>query len=245
MKLFFIRHGDPDYEKDSLTEKGFREASLLADYLYQTHFHMDHCYVSPLGRAKDTARFTLEKLQAQAVEMEWLKEFPCRIWRPDTDDKKKICWDWLPADWTVNDDFYSYEHWIENERMSEGEVGEEYRRVTSAFEELLNKHGYKKEGRVFMAERANNETIVFFCHFGITAVLLSYLLSISPMILWHNFVAAPSSVTSVVTEERRKGIASFRVTGYADISHLKTANEPAAPAARFCECFDNDDERHD
>ena len=117
--------------------------------------------------------------------------------------------------------------------------------MTSAFEELLNRHGYKKEGRVFMAERANNETIVFFCHFGITAVLLSYLLSISPMILWHNFVAAPSSVTSVVTEERRKGIASFRVTGYADISHLKTANEPAAPAARFCECFDNDDERHD
>ena len=30
-KLFIVRHGDPDYEKDSLTEKGFREAELLSD----------------------------------------------------------------------------------------------------------------------------------------------------------------------------------------------------------------------
>ncbi len=26
MKLIFIRHGDPDYEHDTLTEKGIREA---------------------------------------------------------------------------------------------------------------------------------------------------------------------------------------------------------------------------
>lgn len=30
MRILLIRHGDPDYEKDSLTEKGFREADLLA-----------------------------------------------------------------------------------------------------------------------------------------------------------------------------------------------------------------------
>ena len=245
MKLYFIRHGDPDYEKDSLTEKGFREAQLLADHFHQTGFHIDHCYVSPLGRAKDTARFTTEKLWVQAVEQEWLQEFPCRIWRPDAKEKKKICWDWLPADWTAVDDFYSSEHWMENERMSAGDVGEEYEKVTASFETLLNRHGYKKEGRIFKAEAANNDTIVFFCHFGITCVLLSYLLNISPMILWHGFAAAPSSVTKVVTEERRKGTASFRVVEYADITHLKIANEPPSPAARFCECFDNEDERHD
>ena len=30
MRLLMIRHGDPDYEKDSLTETGWREAELLA-----------------------------------------------------------------------------------------------------------------------------------------------------------------------------------------------------------------------
>ena len=31
MKLLLIRHGDPDYTIDSLTEKGHREAQLLAE----------------------------------------------------------------------------------------------------------------------------------------------------------------------------------------------------------------------
>lgn len=30
MNIYIIRHGDPDYEKDSLTEKGWREAELLS-----------------------------------------------------------------------------------------------------------------------------------------------------------------------------------------------------------------------
>ena len=29
MRILIIRHGDPDYEHDSLTEKGLREANLL------------------------------------------------------------------------------------------------------------------------------------------------------------------------------------------------------------------------
>ena len=31
MRILMIRHGDPDYVNDTLTEKGWREAALLAD----------------------------------------------------------------------------------------------------------------------------------------------------------------------------------------------------------------------
>ena len=31
MRLLIIRHGDPDYAHDTLTEKGHREAALLAE----------------------------------------------------------------------------------------------------------------------------------------------------------------------------------------------------------------------
>ena len=31
MKLLIIRHGDPDYSIDSLTEKGWKEARFLAE----------------------------------------------------------------------------------------------------------------------------------------------------------------------------------------------------------------------
>ena len=47
-----------------------------------------------------------------------------------------------------------------------------------------------------------------------------------------------------VTEERRDGLASFRMTGFGDISHLYAGNEEPSFMARFCECYD-DDTRHD
>lgn len=59
MRLLLIRHGEPDYEHDSLTKKGFKEAEYLAEYLADVK--IDQCYVSPLGRAKATAAPTLEK----------------------------------------------------------------------------------------------------------------------------------------------------------------------------------------
>ena len=31
MRIIFVRHGEPDYTKDSLTEKGWREARFLAE----------------------------------------------------------------------------------------------------------------------------------------------------------------------------------------------------------------------
>ena len=108
---------------------------------------------------------------------------------------------------------------------------------------LLARHGYRHNGRVFDVVDGNHDTIVLFCHFGVESVLLSHLLSVSPMPLWHNFVALPTSVTTVVTEERERGIATFRVQQFGDLSHLYAAGEPPAFAARFCECFD-DDTRH-
>ena len=33
MRILIIRHADPDYANDTLTEKGWKEASLLADRL--------------------------------------------------------------------------------------------------------------------------------------------------------------------------------------------------------------------
>ena len=66
-----------------------------------------------------------------------------------------------------------------------------------------------------------------------------------PMVLWHGCVAAPSSVTTLTTEERRQGIAAFRMSAFGDISHLYANNEPPAFAARFCEAYGNKDQRHD
>lgn len=242
MKLLIIRHGDPDYSIDSLTEKGWREAEYLSEKLEK--LKVKEFYVSPLGRAKNTASCTLKKMERTAVEKEWLREFAPQINRPDVKGYKKISWDWLPQDWMQEERFFDCEKWMEAPALKEGKVGEEYDWVIRNFDAVLKEHGYEREGRYYRAVTPNEDTLVFFCHFGLGCVLLSHLLNISPMVLWHHTCAAPTSVTTVVTEERRKGIASFRMLSFGDVSHLYANDEEPAFAARFCETYESD-QRHD
>lgn len=243
MQLLIIRHGDPDYSIDSLTEKGWREAEILSDRL--SKLDIKEFYVSPLGRAKDTASLTLKKMNREAIELPWLQEFfRADIARPDVEGRS-IAWDWLPQDWTAEENFYDKKKWLDTPVMQDSTIAQEYRWVTEGLDTLLAEHGYIRSGNYYRVEKANTDRIVLFCHFGVECVLLSHLLGISPMVLWHGFCAAPTSVTTVNTEERRKGIASFRVSSFGDISHLYAADEPASFQARFCECYGKEGERVD
>ncbi|MCM1213643.1 MAG: histidine phosphatase family protein [Lachnospiraceae bacterium] len=242
MKLLIIRHGDPDYEKDSLTEKGWREAALLAERMGKTE--ITDFYVSPLGRARDTASLTLEKMGRTAAECDWLQEFPPRILRPDVAPGRMIAWDWLPQDWTAEPAYFDKERWASTEIMREGHVGEMYDKVVQGLDGVLAEHGYVRNGAFYHTQRGNRDVLAFFCHFGVECVLLSHLMNVSPMILWHHMCAAPSSVTTVYTEERREGKAVFRVSSFGDISHLYAGGEEPAFSARFCEICDSGD-RHD
>lgn len=243
MRILIVRHGDPDYEKDSLTKKGWKEAKLLAERLAK--LDVKAFYVSPLGRAKDTASCTLEKMGRTAEECSWLQEFPPMVLRPDNPIKSNVAWDWLPEDWMKREAFFHKDLWYLEKEMKEAGVKDAYCHVIDKFDQLLAEYGYQRDGDYYKVCQANRDTIVFFCHFGLECVLLSHLMNVSPMILWHHMCAAPTSVTTIYTEERRKGIASFRVNSFGDISHLYVGNEEPAFAARFCEIYDCMEERHD
>ena len=160
MRLLIVRHGDPDYSIDSLTEKGWKEAEYLSERL--SKLDVKDFYVSPLGRAKDTASFTLKKMNRTAVECDWLREFDVLIDRPDVTDRQKRLWDWLPQDWTQDERFYRYDHWYENERFQQSDVKRYYDHVTGEFDKLLAEHGYVREGHYYRVEKPNEDTLVFF-----------------------------------------------------------------------------------
>ena len=121
MKLLIIRHADPDYSIDSLTEKGKTEAQALAEKLENTK--IDYFYCAPLGRAKDTAEYTLNKKGRKLDAIyDWLQEFPVSINKPDCPDDDTV-WDWIPSIWTNEERFYSKEEWYNVNVMKEGNVG--------------------------------------------------------------------------------------------------------------------------
>lgn len=230
MEILIIRHGDPDYSIDSLTPQGWKEAELLSQKL--TKMEITAFYSSPLGRAKDTAAPTLQKLNREMTILDWLEEIGDE------------CRDFLPSYWTNVEEYYSKEDWYKPEQMQLTDAKDVCDKVKQGLDELLAEYGYVREGNVWRVERESHARIALFCHYGISGVILSHLTGVSPVIYWHNFAAAPSSITTVVTEERRKGIACLRVRSYGDTGHLYAGGEEPSFACRFCECF-SDDTRHD
>ena len=242
MKLLIIRHADPDYSVDSLTETGKIEAELLSRRLEKLNIKEFYC--SPLGRAIDTSLPTLKKLGRKAKILPWLQELPVHVYKTNY-SKPDIPWDWLPSDWSSRPEFYDREKWWTAHEFSSVNLKNAVDEVWAGLDQLTANHGYVREGNIYRVAEPNDDTVVLFCHFGLECVLLSHLLGISPMPLWHGLCAAPSSVTTLVTEERRKGIACFRMSSFGDISHLYIDGREPSFSARFCETYDKSDQRHD
>lgn len=241
MRLLFIRHGDPDYEHDCLTEKGIKEAKLLSKRMEKET--MDHIYVSPMGRAQKTASFTLQLTGKSAETLIWLQEFTPRIHRPDLPDQLSIPWDFRAIDWMETDAFFDQDEWKKDPVLMEGNTAEAYDHIIHSFDTLLESHGYVYNGKWYEVKKESHDTLVFFCHFGIQCVILSHLLHLPVMALLHGCIAAPTAVTELYTQEPLEGIATFRMTRYGDLSHLEAAGEAPSDSGRFVECY-HDTGRH-
>ena len=169
--------------------------------------------------------------------MEWLQEFPAKLdvnkapelaeAYPDIEKegekyRPRIVWDMAPGYLTEHEEYMDKINWRHSLVAKCSDMEDVYYRV----------------------EKESTETITLFCHFGLICVLLSHLWNVSPFTLWNSFALAPTSVTEVVTEERKQGIAYFRGLKIGDISHLYAGNEEPSFAARFCETYSNKEQRH-
>ncbi len=241
MKLLFVRHADPDYSIDSLTEVGKKEAEALSRRLVAEK--PDDIYCSILGRARDTLKPTLEKLGATATYCDWLREFNYANIQPSYCPEPRIPWDLLPDFAAKQEGLFSPTEWRNLDFIKNSNTLECYDEVTKKLDAVLARHGYLRDGANYRAERPNHNTILFVCHYGVICVLLSHLLNCSPYVLWQQAVALPSSVSCFYTEERAQGIASLRMSQFADTGHLFAAGLIPSFAGRFCECF-TDETRH-
>lgn len=239
MKLVFVRHADPDYENHTLTKKGFEEIEALGKHYSADDF--DYVYSSPLTRAKLTAEAVI-KGKKDIIYLKWLEEFSHFI---TIDTGKNIAWDFRPKYLSEHPELLK-EGYLESDIMKtcNENIKEEYDNVISHFDELLASHGYKREGSFYKVTKPNEDTLVFFFHFGLMSVLMSRLLNIPYTIIAQYFCSQPTGVTTFVTQEREKGIAEFRCLVFGDVSHLKEENQEPAFAGRFCEMFDNKEQRH-
>ena len=146
MHLIFIRHGDPDYAVDSVTPKGRQEAALVGERI--ARIKVSAIYVSPMGRAQDTAAACLEKLQQAGqnppcTTIPDFREFSYPIKDPAT-GKTRIAWDWLPRVHFSHRKWHDIRRFYTTKAMRSGHIKAHYLSVCRSFDDILASHGYTR-----------------------------------------------------------------------------------------------------
>lgn len=239
MRIIIIRHADPDYEHDCVTEVGKKEIVALGKMYHASDF--DEVYASPLGRAKLTAEGVIKDQKKINIEP-WLKEFTYKVY--DEQNNPKLTWDFLPDYFTSHPEYYDNHQYLDSELFKTGEIKKYYQEIITNLDDILARHGYVRKNDYYEVKKPNRQTIVFFCHLGTMSVLMSHLMNVPYVVLAQVMCCPPTGVTTLASEERRNGVAQFRCLSYGDTSHLARFNLKPSFSARFCETFDSD-ERHD
>ncbi len=221
MLLYLIRHGDPDYANDTLTEKGRLQAEALAKRL--SLHGLDRLYVSPLGRAKATAAPTEAALGMQAEEIDWLSEnygFSIAS-EPDGEGHRRWMFHRQPSDCKTEENMVFLPHGDEDPPVFAGtgitaKLGEFATRADPFFEGL----GYRREGAIYRILTPSEERVALFCHQGLGLTLLCHLLAIPPQIFYSTFDIAHSSVSILHFCNYENGFTAPKCIQLSDLSHL-------------------------
>lgn len=227
MKLIFIRHAEPDFAINSITEKGWREAELLSRRTRE--WNVTAWYSSPLGRALDTASLTMRKLGREAVVYDWLKEIDCRVQNSEAGIPTPA-WDMTAGYLNRHPELFDREAWWKNADMQTSDIADQVAYVTTGLDRMLEEYGYVREGLYYRTDpdTRREAVLVCFAHFGSICAGVSHLLNLAPHVLWQGYGLAPTAVTILGSEERAEGEAYFRCQVMGDTSHLREGKEPIA-----------------
>jgi probable phosphoglycerate mutase len=216
MQIFLIRHGDPDYSIDGLTEFGHQEAAALGKRM--ASIGLDELYASPLGRAQTTASYVAKEtglvIQTEpwTCELDWteimLEGQMSSIWDSPGEQISELSSG--KRVWSDETD-----HWLKQD-----EYRLRFSELQAASDQFLLRHQYKREDGLYRILEPSTKKIGVVCHGGFGLAWLAHLLQIPLALTWSVFWLAPSSVTTILFEERSEHFAVPRCIGLGDVSHL-------------------------
>lgn len=211
MQVLLIRHADPDYDNDTLTEKGHAEARALAESLHNVP--IDAIYVSPMGRARHTMEYTARIKGIAPTTLDWLHELDGHF------GNGRWCWNVLGAEALDRSVVPTVDNW--HEGVPYGDLMlPQWQTTAREFDSLLAEYGYVREGLRYRVDQSNDKTIACFAHAGLILTLLSYLLNWPLPLVYSHLAYDPTGLTHLIWEEL-DGYAVPKAKVINDLSHLR------------------------
>lgn len=177
MILYYVRHGDPIYNPDSLTELGHKQAEALVERMIS--LAPDEIYTSTSNRAVLTAKPTCEKLGINPVLLDFANEG--HAWTDLSLGKHWLFQDNDSIKLFATEEIRQMGHnWYNHPVFLSHNFEKGMKRINNAVDGWFLGLGYKhdrKTGRYEIVE-PNNKKIALFAHQGFGLAFLSSVLDI-------------------------------------------------------------------
>ena len=177
MRIVFVRHGEPDYEHDCLTETGRLQARAAAERLREEG--IEEIFSSPFGRAAETAAETARVLSLPVRTLDFLHEL---FW--GSVDGSPLFANGHP--WDIADELsrqgwnLTRPDWREHPFFANNRVTAEADLVAAKTDEWLLSLGYRRAGAYYRCERESGSqfTVALFSHGGSSAAAMARILNL-------------------------------------------------------------------
>ena len=225
MRLIMVRHGEPDYVKDCLTENGRYQAKAVAGRLMAENIQA--VYSSPMGRARETAAYTAHLLELPVTVLDFMHEI---TWGGSGIPEEGHPWT-LSDRMIIAENFdFSTDDWRNHPYYAGNAATACFDEVSRQFDSFLENQGYIHEGRRFFCVKNISRTIALFSHGGSGACVLSHMLSLPfPYVI----TVMPYDFTSVIVLNFPNKPGSYvypRLELFNDVTHLVQSNSFSAGA---------------
>lgn len=229
MLFFYIRHGEPIYDPDSLTPLGHLQAQALAKRL--ARFGIDEIYASTSTRAQQTALPTAQLLNKEIIPMDWCNEgYAWDELSFKEDENDQVSWPFQKQEYRrlfVSAEVRSMgKNWINHPKLSRFEKG--IKRISDETNAFFAKLGYVRDadnGCYYYDGKEDNRRIALFAHQGLGLAFLSCVLDIPYPEFCTRFDVCHSSLT-VIEFQANKGIVVPRVLELSNDSHIYAEGLP-------------------
>ena len=219
MLLYIVRHGDPDYATDTLTERGWKQAEAVGKRIADSG--IDRIFSSPMGRARQTAEPACRLLGLPCHIEEWTHEIEGERLTPFPDGK-------LKSVTSVQNSLYRekgginlpYDQAFEAAGFNQSGMKGAVQYIEENGREFLERLGYKEEDGVYRILHRNEEKIALFCHSAFARAWLSTLLHIPIHLMWAGMNYTHTGVTVIEFRNYEDGFTAPRCLCYSDMSHL-------------------------
>lgn len=234
MRIIFVRHGHPNYEKDCLTELGHKHAAAVAERLKEEG--IQQIFSSTCGRAYETAEYTAKQCGLPIEKCDFMREIS---W--GSVDNEPLLMDGHP--WSTADDMVANNEslicadWMEQEPFKRNKLVQYVQNVAAATDEWMKTLGYVREGNYYRVigssedetalDRTTNKTIVAFGHGGASAAIISHLFNLPFPIVCSAMGPDYTGITIVTLSDDENSLAMPRFELLNDARHiqdLKTTN---------------------